>query len=740
MKLNRRYLRNIRENLSFYVASTILTVATLLMFYMFYISGTAILAFAEEFFPAHHLEDANFTTYLPLSEADIAELETQYDLTLEQEHYINLDTDGTTARVFQKTKELDLYEITVGRDIQTDDEIIISEGYAVRMEVALGDKLRIGDRAYTVTGYFQRPDYLYMLENEDDSYKNITTFFLAYMSDNAFQDLGESGCRYLVRYQRDNSTEFRKAVHRDFIMRSYLSKDENPRITMVDVQAVMFIEMAYVILVVMPLIAVVLICIIINRKVKSEQKIIGTLSALGYKRGQLMRHYAGFAALPGLIGGIATAILSMIFAQPYSQMGLQDYEPMRVQGHLSPAIAVLGILVPTAMYLLAGLLSVRRLLKRDTVALLSGTGDERERRRKRILAGSRLSFRVKYAVRSLIGNPARGFVVLLGVFLGGFIVLFGFSVFDSVQEMMDTAPDTVGSYQYQYILNELPTDNPYGGSALLLTSMETGDGSTLTLLGTDGDNPYLNFRDTSGNDVDIGDGYYISSLSAIILGLEPGDTLLLYNPLSLEKTEIVLSGVLQNDTMKAVFTSRDNAAEIIGVDREQFNALVSREALDIPREKVAKELRKSALEEQMQTIMDQMGFMIDLLIGLGVIICIASIYVAINMMVTENRNNISMLKVLGYRDRQIDRIVLDANHIFLPVGILLSIPAALAVCGLFYRMFAEEVSMLVTAYIAPRSYVTGILLTVGSYVVSLLLVRRKVKRVDMIECLKDNRE
>ena len=99
----------------------------------------------------------------------------------------------------------------------------------------------------------------------------------------------------------------------------------------------------------------------------------------------------------------------------------------------------------------------------------------------------------------------------------------------------------MGSYQYQYILNELPTDNPYGGAALLLTSMETGDGSTLTLLGTDGDNPYLNFRDTSGNDVDIGDGYSISSLSAIILGLEPGDTLLLSNPLSLEKTEIVLS-------------------------------------------------------------------------------------------------------------------------------------------------------------------------------------------------------
>lgn len=56
-----------------------------------------------------------------------------------------------------------------------------------------------------------------------------------------------------------------------------------------------------------------------------------------------MCHYAGFAALPGLLGGILTAILSTIFAQPYSEIGLQDYEPMRVHGHLNPAIAVLGV-------------------------------------------------------------------------------------------------------------------------------------------------------------------------------------------------------------------------------------------------------------------------------------------------------------------------------------------------------------------------------------------------------------
>ncbi len=740
MKLNRRYARSIRENLSFYISAAVLTVATLLMFYLFNIAGNAILEFSADFYPAHRLEDANFTTYLPIPDGVLAELETDYNLTLEEEHYLNIQTDGTTARIFKKTDKIDLYEITEGTDVKSDDEIIISEGYAVNMAVHLGDSLKIGDKTYTVAGFFQRPDYLYMLENEDDSYKNISTFYLAYMTDSAFEALGDSGFHYLVRYNEDNSTDFRKAVHETYIMRSYLSKEENPRITMVDTQAQMFIVMSYVILCVLPLIAVALVSIIISRKVKSEQRMIGTLSALGYKKRQLMRHYAGFAALPGLTGGILTAVLSAILAQPYSELGLQDYEPMRVHGHLNPLIAVLGIIVPTAMYVIAALLSVRRLLQKDTVLLLAANADASDKKRKRILADKKMSFRKKYAIRSVIGNPMRSFVVLLGVFLGCFIMLFGYAVFDSIQAMMDTASDTLGSYEYQYILSELMEENPYGGEKLLVASAEDANGAALTLLGTETSNPYLNFLDESGNKVDIGDKYYITSLYATIHGLQEGDSITLYNPLSMEKKEIIISGILQNDTMKAVFTSLDNTAEIIGVKAGVYNALISDRKLDIPQEKIAKEIRKSSLNEQMQTMLDQMGIMIVLMIVLGVIICIASIYVAINMLVTENRSSISMLKVLGYKDRQIDRIVLAANHIFLPIGILLSIPAAYAVCATFYRSFADMFSMLITASIAPKSYVISILLTAASYFASLALARRKVKRVDMIESLKDNRE
>lgn len=740
MKLRRRYIRNIRQNLSFYIASTVLTMAALFLFFLFHIAGNAILDFADEFFEKQKLEDAHFTTYIPIPESDIDDMEEVYEITLEAQSYINIDTDGTTARVFQKTRKVDLYDVTEGEDTDEKGEVILSEGYAVNMDISIGDQIRIGEEDYTVTGFFQRPDYLYMLENEDDSYKNITTFFLAYMSEEDFAELEETNCQYLVRYNGNDDTDFRRAANEKYHMHSYTAAEENQRIVMVRSQAEMFLIMSWMLLCILPLVAVALICIIISRKVKTEQKMIGTLSAMGYTRAQLARHYAGFAAIPGIIGGVLTSVVTAAVAQSYGELGLTDYEPMRISCSLSWYAAVLGIVIPTVMYIFAALLSVRRLLRQNTVLLLNGSADEGRRKLRRVLAARKLSFRIKFAVRLLIGSPARSFVVFLGIFLGSFIMLTGSSIYDSARHMADTVQVTAGEYEYQYVLGELLYENPYGGELILAASVEGEKGDTLTVMGTDNEQSLLNLTDKEGQKISTKDGYYITSLTAYLCGWETGERVTLYNPLSLERIHIRISGIVENDTAQIIYTSRANAAEMTGFDKNTGNMIMSGEKLDIPGNIVESESRKSDLEEQVDTIIDQTSYMIDTMVGLGIVICIASVYVAVNMLVSENRRNISMLKVLGYTDRKIGRIVLISNHVFLPLGILLSIPAAYVFCGLFFRMFADMMGMLVSPYLELKSCIMAAVLTAGSYLASIYFVQRKTRKVDAVECLKEQRE
>ena len=740
MTLNKRYPRSINSNRSFYISATVLTVATLFLFFMMNIAGNAILEFGDKFFAEQKVEDANFTTYMPIPDEEITKLENEYGIELETQYFVNVDTNGTTARVFKKTKEIDLYDITVGEDSSADDEVIISEGYAVNNKISVGDKIKIGEKSYTITGFFQRPDYLYMVENEDDAYKNITSFFHAYMTDSEFDTLGYANSLYLIRYNGNNDIEFRRHINENYFMRSYLSAKDNQRINMVDMQAEMFVLMSYIILCVMPLIAVALISIIISRKVKSEQKLIGTLTALGYTKGKLMRHYAGFALIPGLLGGIITVVLAAIFAQPFGELGLQDYEPMRIECHLNPIAAAIGIVIPTVMYVIAALFSVNRLLNKDTVLLLSSNSDTGRKRLKGILAGKKVSFRIKYAVRSLIGNPARTFVVFLGIFLGSYITLLGFSFIDAMDYTMNNGVDELGSYNYQYILNELVTDNSYGGEPLLMAQMENCDGKQISLMGTDSDNKYLHFIDTDGNKIDLDNGYYLTSVASMVLDVRKGDRIKLYNPLTLEEYEITVAGIIDNDMQCAILTNMAHTSEILGIDSSACNVLMSGEQLDIPESMVVQTIKKSDSGKQIQTMINQMGIMLYSVIGLGVIICIASVYVAVNMLVTENRINISMLKVLGYTDRKINSIVLRINHILLPIGILISIPAVYGCVGFFFQWMADFIGILIKSYISPTSYILTILLTGASYFGSLLIVKRKITQVDMVESLKDNRE
>lgn len=740
MKLNRRYFRSIKSSISFYVSSSLLTMLTIVLFFVMNISGNAIKEFGDDFFASQKVEDANFATYLPIPEEDISDLEKKYSITLEPQYYMNIDTDGTTVRLFKKTEKLNLYCVTEGTDVTNHNEVIISEGYAVHNKIKIGDEIKIGDGTYTITGFFQRPDYLYMLQNENDPYMNVTTFFLAYMTDDAFDAAGGANCQYAVSYESDNIIDFRKEVNEKYIMRSYVPAKENLRIDMVDMQAEMFIVISYVLLAVMPLIVVILVSVVINRKVKSEQKMIGTLTALGYKKSRLMMHYAGFAVIPGIIGGVVATILSIILAQPFGELGLADYEPMRIECHINLVAAILGITVPVIMYTLTAMLSVSRLLKKDAVLLLNDNSDQDMKNLKKVLVKKKLSFRFKYAVRSLIGNPGRTFVVFLGIFVGSFISLIGFSLLDTMDNTKTNMVDEIGSFEYQYVLNELSDGSEYEGEHMIMSTGENKSGDRFSIIGTTDNNPYLNLKDINGNKISLESRFYVTNVMAMLNDIESGDTFTLFNPLTLEEFNLEIAGIIDNDMQNALYCSRENASVILDMDVTLSNVVMSDTELSIPDSKLMQVIKKSDTKEQIQNITNQMGVMIYFVIGIGALICVAAIYIAVNMLVMENKSNISMLKVLGYKDSLINNIVLRINHILLPIGIACSIPLVFASTRMFMTFLAKYMSAVPKAYIAPQSFLYTALITSLSYFASLFLLRRKVSKIDMVLSLKGNRE
>ena len=192
-------------------------------------------------------------------------------------------------------------------------------------------------------------------------------------------------------------------------------------------------------------------------------------------------------------------------------------------------------------------------------------------------------------------------------------------------------------------------------------------------------------------------------------------------------------------TAKLLVCSQDKARELLGWNDGTYNGLLSEKKLDLGDE-ISKTVTSDDIREQMQTILTEMGAIIYSLAVIGAIICIAALYVSVNMLISENRHNISMLKVLGLKNREINRMIIDVNHVIIPIGIAVGMLAGYLMMVVVFRIYSGIEGVLYTPAITFKSIILTIIIVLVCYAVSLLIVRRKADRVDMVESLKDNRE
>ena len=112
----------------------------------------------------------------------------------------------------------------------------------------------------------------------------------------------------------------------------------------------------------------------------------------------------------------------------------------------------------------------------------------------------------------------------------------------------------------------------------------------------------------------------------------------------------------------------------------------------------------------------------------------------VNVLITESTASVSMLKVLGYRNKEINSMVLSVYHFLVPIALIISFMLGyFGTMGVFKANISEYKRYLATC-IYPLSIVKLTMLLVISYVLSLLLLRGKAGKVDLVESLKDNRE
>ena len=578
-----------------------------------------------------------------------------------------------------------------------------------------------------------------MYANMEDSFPNSTDFGIALITENAMRSVGSYSSFYSVKYlDAERESDFRAAVYDRYHTLEYITKAANPRTGGLFTQANDIESEFSVYSPIIMIVIVVVIAMVLGRTVKRESKTIGTLMALGYRKRELMRHYMWYALIPAVVGDILGLALCYPFAGLFNLYLFNFAEHIEYQVQVPVMIVIISLIIPPAAYGLSAAAVLQRSLSKDIVPLLRGTQRSRVAR---LLKNSRLPFPLLYSIRSLLGNLSCSLTLIVGVAVASMAIILGGVYQDAYDDMLDNkVPKAMMGGQYEYGFTDFQSENPYGDYGIVDVSYGVdGTDSLFNLVGYDEGCTLLEMDTRSGEPLSYGD-FYMTSSAARVFGVEAGDTFTFYNLISMEHTTVTIRDIVENDVLSLIVTSKANAARIAGRSENEYNVIISEQPLDIPAELLKKSASLDDYRRNTESALRTARVVLAIVKVIGALICVLVVIMLSGMIIEENRRSISTLEVLGYRRQEISRLVLSANHLLVPVGFAAGIPLGLALAEMIANANAANGGILMSTALTGHTLLTSALFIAVSYAASLALSSRKLKKVDMVECLKEERE
>lgn len=138
--------------------------------------------------------------------------------------------------------------------------------------------------------------------------------------------------------------------------------------------------------------------------------------------------------------------------------------------------------------------------------------------------------------------------------------------------------------------------------------------------------------------------------------------------------------------------------------------------------------------ETYDTFMEIMNIMVMIFVLAAIILGTVVLYNLGVMSYVERHRELATLKVLGFRDKHITRLLISQNIWLTVTGVLIGLPAGVGVLYILVTSLVSEYELSLT--IGALTYIVSILLTFGVSLIVGWMVAGKNKKIDMVEALK----
>ena len=761
--LRRKMFRDIRKNLSQFITIFLMIMIGIMAYSGIEAYMDGMKKTSDKFYTENNLQDLNLLGE-NFTKEDL-DLIKSIDNVKDAERKLSItaltDKDKTLLLNIIETNNISKFYVIEGETFNPEKSgIYLDEFYAKENNIKVGDTITVKyeniNLKEKVLALINVPDHLYDVRDESELYPDRKEFGFAYMSYKEIEDklpfiiyptvmvdIDNKEKQDDTKLEIEDKVKRAKAIINIEDTSSYGAYqgeiDEGKTYVGVFSGIFLFIAMLSVITT-------------MTRVVKNQRVQIGTLKALGFSNHKILMHYIGYGFYISILASIVGLILGyFVIGNVFINLEMSFFEipngapSMNTTSYL---VSILVILVVSIITYITG----RSILKENPAETLRNKipnikGNALNITKKGFF--KKLSFSSKWNLRDIIRNKMRTFMGLAGVVGCATLLVCALGMLDSMNYFVKLQFEDIYNFDYKLNLNENISEedlnsliDKYGFNTSKTLGIEIkdkdGKRESNNIFVTDASN-YVRFIDNKNKikNKPSDNGIYVTYKLAKNKGYKKGDKISwhIYGDDTYYTSAII---GFNKDPQNQNISMTRNYLESLGISYKA-DALYTNSDLsnvkDISGVDTVQD--KEALKDGMKGMLSMMKTMLVLIIGIAVLLGSIIIYNLGILSYTEKQYQFSTLKVLGFKDKQIENIFIKQNNWIAIISIIFGLPLGFYLTDWLFKTAIEE-HYDFGAYITTKTYVIA---AIGTFIVSLIVSKflaRKIKKIDMVTSLKGN--
>ena len=753
--LNKRFLRELKGELAKYIVIFVFMTAVIGLISGFLIADGSMYDTYNKSFEKYNIEDGNFELYSKADESVIDKLEKE-NVTIYENFYkeeivvrhnnIKNDEDSqSTLRFYVNREEVDKVDLMEGSLPEDINEIAIDRMYAENNDIKVQDTLTVGSRILKVTGLVALSDYSSLFSDNSDTMFDSLKFGVGVVSQKCFDAYDDTHIHYVYSWLYDNKPEdakeaklmaddFVKTISANAILVNYIPQYINQAIHFtgddIGSDRSMMIVLLYVLIVIMAFVF----AVTTNNTIVKEANVIGTLRASGYTRGELLRHYillpiivTIFGALVGNILGY-TVFKDIFVATYYGSYSLPTYHTL-----WNADAFLLTTVVPVIIMLVINIVIIGCRLKLSPLKFLRR--DLSGKQKKKAMRLPAFRFFNRFRLRIIIQNMPNYITLFIGILFANVLLLFGIMLGPMLTHYQNEITDKLIA-KHQYVLKTLVDVDDNAAEKYCVKTLATIEGrlksEDVLVYGVKDNSIYADINTASLKDNEV----YITNGYADKFRIKKGDKITLKEKYDDNEYEFTVKDMYDYPSSFAIFMSDAAFKNVFDKSEDYYSGYFSDNILDIDEKYVATQITLDDPTKVSRQLDRSMGETFNLVKIFAVVLFAVLMFLLTKLIVEKNTTSISMVKILGYSNREISRLYVTSTTIVVVLSVALSIGLSVIIMNYLFRVFMEEMSGWISCYYAPHIFPVMFILNITVYAVISFFMMAKIKKIPMDEALK----